>query len=53
MPKPKQAPAVEIASPSHYPSKAELEEDMSIPVDPEALGRMVIKDRKVTVNKDD
>ena len=53
MPKPKRHPTVRIKPSSYVPTKAELEEDMGVPVDPETLGRMIIGDRKAEVEGED
>ena len=47
------SPPVTIRPAGHQPSKAEMEEDVSLPIDPEALGRMVVKDRHILIREDD
>ena len=42
-------PTVKVKPSKYQPTKAEMEEDVGIPVDPEDLGRIVMGDQKVEV----
>lgn len=49
----KPKPTVKVKPIKYQPTKAEMEEDVSIPVDPEDLGRIVMGDQEIVVEGDE
>ncbi len=49
MPESPKKPITRIKSSNHYPTKQELEQDMSTPLSPEELGRIVMGCQTVVV----